>query len=87
MSTVDWDTFTREAVLILEAAQDNRITLDDASRFFETAKAITNSTLREDFISAVWEIDGFSGLYRNLIEKLRSGPTEEEMVEFGKSPI
>ena|ERR1700722_121650 len=81
-TTDDWADFCRRAAHVLRAALENKITLEEATDFFERDKTITDPDLRRYVEYMVWEIDGGRGAYMELLEMFESGNTEEEFVRY-----
>jgi hypothetical protein len=73
---VSWNAFVAKAREVLELTAENKVSLEEASQFFEHAPAITDEELRHFLVNSVWEIDGSPGCYAELVEFLRKGPTE-----------
>jgi hypothetical protein len=78
----DWADFCRSAASVMRAALENKITLKEASNFFDSDSTITDPDLRRYVEYMVWEIDGGRNSYMELLEMFESGNTEEEFVRY-----
>jgi hypothetical protein len=66
----------------MRAALENKITLKEASNFFDSDNTITDPDLRRCVEYMVWEIDGSRGPYMEILEMFETGNTEEEFVRY-----
>ena len=78
----DWADFCLRAGSVLRAALENKLSLKEASNFFENDKTITDEDLRRYIEYMVWEIDGSRDSYMKLLEMLESGNAEEDFVRY-----
>jgi hypothetical protein len=78
----DWADFCRRAASAMRAALENKVTLKEASNFFESDNTITDPDLRRYVEYIVWEIDGSRDSYMELLEMFEAGKTEEEFVQY-----
>ncbi|HMG77566.1 MAG TPA: hypothetical protein VK591_02730 [Xanthobacteraceae bacterium] len=78
----DWADFCRRAAGVMRAALEKKITLEEASDFFESDNTITDPDLRRYVEYMVWEIGGSRDSYIELLEMFESGNTEEEFVRY-----
>jgi hypothetical protein len=76
--TCRWDEFSERASGVLRDALANRISLEQATEFFENADAITRPVLREYILKMIWEIDGSRKYYIELMELFGANLTEDE---------
>ena|SRR5579862_1383763 len=78
----DWAGFCQRAGSAMRALLEKKITLEEASDFFENENTITDPDLRRYVRYMVYEIDGSRGSYMELLEMFESGNTEEEFVRY-----
>jgi hypothetical protein len=78
----EWQQFGKSAATIMRDARDNKISLEAASNFFETASAITNPDLRRYAEAMIWEIDGSLGYYDELLRTFESSSSEDDVVRY-----
>src|ERR1700722_17378185 len=78
----DWADFCRRAADVMRAALEKKITLKEASNFFDGDNTITDPDLRRYAEYMVWEIDGSRDSYMELLEMFESGNTEEEFLRY-----
>ena len=80
-SEKSWERFCADAAAVMRQARENKITLEEASAFFEKSDAISNPDLGDYVGAIIWEIDGSPGYYDDLVELFDSHVSEEEMVQ------
>ncbi len=78
----EWDRFCERASAIMRDALHDRITLKEATEFFENDKSISDPDLRRYVEYIIWEIDGSPGCYKELLELFESRASEEELVRY-----
>jgi hypothetical protein len=78
----DWADFCRRAASVMSAFLENKITLKEASDFFESDNTITDPDLRRYVEYMICEIGGDRDSYLELLEMFESGNTEEEFVRY-----
>jgi hypothetical protein len=77
-----WNEFCDRASAVMRDALENRMTLEQASDFFEHDETISNPDLRRYVEYIIWEIDGSPGYYKELLELFASRASEEELVKY-----
>jgi len=66
----------------MRAALENKITLKEASDFFDSDNTITDADLRRYVEYMVWEIDGGRDSYMELLKMFEARHTEEQFVRY-----
>jgi hypothetical protein len=66
----------------MRAALENKMSLKEASDFFENDNTITDSDLRRYVESMIWEIDATRDYFLELLEMFELRNTEEEFVRY-----
>jgi hypothetical protein len=80
MTNSKWITFLPRAISTLECARAGSISIIDALDFFDAAQEIKSCELRRYFLSLIDEIDGSPTHYQELIDLLRRGATEDDII-------
>ena len=79
-SEQNWERFCTDAAKVLRDAREDKITLEEASAFFDSSNAISSPL--DDYVGAIiWELGGSPGLYDELVELFDAHVSQEEMVQ------
>jgi hypothetical protein len=78
----EWAIFCGKAAAVMRDARLNKITLDQASQFFENDRTISNPDLRRYAEYVIWEIDGSPDSYQAFLEMLENRVTEKDLVQY-----
>lgn len=78
----EWKAFCRKSYNVLKDAFDNKISLEEATAFFEKDDLPISDSIREYIIYVIWEIGGSPGLYEELMELFRSNISKEALIEY-----
>lgn len=77
----DWRAFCTKAARVMRDALENKITLEEVSKFFEHETAISNPDLRRYVEYIIWEIDGSPGCYTELMDKFIAQVSQQDLVQ------
>ena len=66
----------------MRSALENKMSLKEASDFFENDNTITHPDLRRYVEGMIWEIDSERDYYLRLMEMFELQSTEEEFVQY-----
>lgn len=77
----NWVNFCEEAATVMRDALDNKISLEDATNFFDNDKTVTNKDLRRYLTYIIWEIDGSRDYYLQVMNLFEKKASEEEFVQ------
>jgi hypothetical protein len=75
----EWENFCQKASAILRDARDDKISLEQASEFFENDKSISDPDVRRYILYVIWEIAGSPLFYEDLLRLLETRATEAEL--------
>lgn len=66
----------------MQAALDRKVSLEEASNFFESDQTIENQELRRYVESMVWEIDGSPDYFVELLNMFKARKSEEQFIQY-----
>jgi maltoporin len=78
----EWAMFCGKAAAVMRDARLNKITLEQASQFFETDQTISNPDLRRYAEYIIWEIDGSPDSYQAFLEMFEKRIAEQDFVRY-----
>jgi hypothetical protein len=81
----EWKKFCEEASAVMRDALENKISLEEASAFFERQKVISDASVQRYVESIIWEIDGSRKYYLEVLDLFEKGVSEQQLIERLKS--
>jgi hypothetical protein len=78
----EWEQFCETASAVMRDALQKRITLEEATEFFENNKSISSVDVRRYTMYTMWEIDGSRESYLELLKLFESRSSEAELARY-----
>jgi hypothetical protein len=83
---IEWEQFCDRAAAMMRGVLEDKVTLDEASDFFEKDKSISDPDLRGYVEYIIFEFGGSPGYYQKMIDLFEKHATEKEMVQYLNLP-
>lgn len=77
-----WQKFCVKALSVMLDAQNDKITLEEASNFFLTNSSITSIKLRKYMVAVISELDEFPDYYEELMDFFKKRLSENILINY-----